>query len=696
MTSTRAEVDLVMQGGVTSGVVFPGALYELAKDFHFVRIGGTSAGAIAAAMLAAAECQRQRLAGLGHSDSEVQAPFETLRKLGERLAEPLLPQDPQGPRVLEGLFAPDPATEGLYQAGRAALNGQPQGAAAALLKWWGSQRDLDTFRGLLNRAGVSNLIAAQVERAGWGEALAPLIGHTKPRGIPVLTILLAASLGLTLLTVGVTALFAERLPGLWATVAAVVLVVAMLAGLVVWAASRWIRLLTQAGREFRAAIQPLGTDLLDTLTANQFGLATGYGAGEAYRLTPWLHRSLQDLAGDPGGLLTFGQLRECGIELKLVTSCLSQRRPYVLPLDQRADDFKNMYFRPDEWSRFFPGDVLAHLMQRAERMYMDPGQPPPTTQTGWSFYRLPPEADLPVVVATRLSMSFPVLFSALPLHFSRRNASNQTRIPQRWTRRRRGNFYEDELEPVGLYPVTFSDGGLTSNFPLMLFDDPIPKRPLLALNLQYRERDQQPFLAGDRQWRPFNTNIVSMGQFSLSIFETAQQWFDQSLLSLTGYGERTVNITLKRGEGGLNLSMDAQTIAFLTSKGASAGALLAARFRPGGTDQWNQAGLLAFHWRNVVTDLGELLMQYAETYPETNLEHLLTAMPWQDNGQQFKPNSTTLQLPERKALKAIQCAAEAVKTAQRPAKDALFPCSTPWNVPGVRDLRGLLRYRPFL
>ena len=40
--------DLVMRGGVTSGVVYPSAIQEIAKEFYLVGIGGTSAGAIAA------------------------------------------------------------------------------------------------------------------------------------------------------------------------------------------------------------------------------------------------------------------------------------------------------------------------------------------------------------------------------------------------------------------------------------------------------------------------------------------------------------------------------------------------------------------------------------------------------------------------------------------------------------------------
>jgi hypothetical protein len=52
--------DLVMKGGVTSAIVYPLAICELARAFRFKNIGGTSAGAIAAAGCAAAELRRQR------------------------------------------------------------------------------------------------------------------------------------------------------------------------------------------------------------------------------------------------------------------------------------------------------------------------------------------------------------------------------------------------------------------------------------------------------------------------------------------------------------------------------------------------------------------------------------------------------------------------------------------------------------
>ena len=53
-----AECDIILKGGITSGIVYPSALSTLATHYRLRSIGGTSAGAIAAAAAAAAEFGR--------------------------------------------------------------------------------------------------------------------------------------------------------------------------------------------------------------------------------------------------------------------------------------------------------------------------------------------------------------------------------------------------------------------------------------------------------------------------------------------------------------------------------------------------------------------------------------------------------------------------------------------------------------
>src|SRR2546428_12213061 len=89
--------DLVMKGGITSGVIYPKAVVELSSRYRFKNIGGTSVGAIAAAATAAAEYRRR---ANGTRDG-----FDKLNKLPEMLA---------APGFLVSLFAPDKKTKPLF------------------------------------------------------------------------------------------------------------------------------------------------------------------------------------------------------------------------------------------------------------------------------------------------------------------------------------------------------------------------------------------------------------------------------------------------------------------------------------------------------------------------------------------------------------------------------------------------------
>ena len=105
--------DIVMKGGIASGVVYPKAVEELAKTSRFKSVGGTSAGAIAAAATAAAEHDRD---GGG---------FAELAKLPEFLG---------AGDNLSALFQPQEPLRGVYEACSrrrdAAVEARRQGAAA--------------------------------------------------------------------------------------------------------------------------------------------------------------------------------------------------------------------------------------------------------------------------------------------------------------------------------------------------------------------------------------------------------------------------------------------------------------------------------------------------------------------------------------------------------------------------------------
>jgi hypothetical protein len=95
----KLECDLVMRGGITSGIVYPRAIAKLAETYNFRSIGGTSAGAIAAAATAAAQ--------FGANNGEDR--FRTIYELPKKLAE--LKDDKS---TLERLFQPQPGTSRLF------------------------------------------------------------------------------------------------------------------------------------------------------------------------------------------------------------------------------------------------------------------------------------------------------------------------------------------------------------------------------------------------------------------------------------------------------------------------------------------------------------------------------------------------------------------------------------------------------
>src|SRR6516225_2674782 len=93
----RRLCDIVMKGGITSGVVYPLAICKLATSYVIKNIGGTSVGAIAAAITAAAEYRRRNGSGEGYVE---------LAKLPGLLGRPgallaLFAADPQAKRLLK-------------------------------------------------------------------------------------------------------------------------------------------------------------------------------------------------------------------------------------------------------------------------------------------------------------------------------------------------------------------------------------------------------------------------------------------------------------------------------------------------------------------------------------------------------------------------------------------------------------------
>ncbi len=102
-TTPDKECDLIMKGGIASGIVYPQAVLAL-KDagYRFRRLGGTSAGAIAATAAAAAEYGRET------------GGFDKLAAMNGRLCR-------EG--FLRDLFQPSAQTRALMEVASAAFGG---------------------------------------------------------------------------------------------------------------------------------------------------------------------------------------------------------------------------------------------------------------------------------------------------------------------------------------------------------------------------------------------------------------------------------------------------------------------------------------------------------------------------------------------------------------------------------------------
>ena len=474
--------DLVLKGGITSGIVYPKAVCELAEEFRFVNIGGASAGAIAAALTAAAEYRRQNGSGEG---------FDDLRRLPAWLGER------NGDRSnLLSLFQPSKRTEAIFRVGMRAIQTR------------------SVLRTLLALAAEFVHITAPVFAAGVAVAVVLVVaaillsaGHAFLA--PLLLLLALGALGLT-------------------TAAAI--------------AAAAIGALCQARRE---------------IPRNFFGICSGSPG-----LTNWLHERINALAGraaDDAPLtlrdlwtVNGGSESNRSIDVQMMTTNLTERRPYTLPFSTRV-----FYFARSEFEKLFPETVVKYLVEHAR-----PARGRRATKPE-DLHALPAAADMPLVVLARMSLSFPVLLSAVPLYAVDHGRRGHKTPEQCW----------------------FSDGGITSNFPVHFFDAPLPSRPTFAINLagwtgRYHEPGQTIYVprnnrAGIREWwDPFN-DVVG---FLKSIVFTMHGWRDNMLLRVPGYRDRVAHVILTEREGGLNLAMSAEEIDKIAGRGREAAAILRRRF----------------------------------------------------------------------------------------------------------------------
>ncbi len=498
------QCDVVMKGGITSGIVYPPLVLELARRYRFRAIGGTSAGAIAAAVTAAAEYGRE-------ADG-----FTKLKAVNEWLA---------GGTHLLDLFQPTRATRPLLQVMLALERGGRVLPPAAGL------------RGLAAR--LWNALPAWLRL--WFFVIPAAFREAVP--VPFWT---ATVLG-TIIGGAIDVVLARGLvdashPQLRTTVAILLPVMFIGSYLGSMGASVW----------------RLWSILSKDVPAQDFGICTGLTAGSGRStdaLTDWLHARIQALAGlaPEAPPLTVGMLRakraadgsDIGITLNMVTTSLSLGRSIVLPIEHGA-----FLFREDDMRRIFPAPIVTHLVSAA-RASAAAGSAPA------GYLPLPEPDAIPVLMLARMSLSFPVLLSAVALYAPGRAPGE---APQR---------------------VWFSDGGITSNFPIHFFDSWLPSRPTFGVNLTTPAAEGSSPRAGSvflpaaaEPSEPPVTAIATLPQFLGAIWDTTQNFHDNTLAALPGYRERIVQIPLAGDEGGLNLAMGPDAIRRIIEKGDAAADLL--------------------------------------------------------------------------------------------------------------------------
>ena len=535
--------DLVMKGGVTSGVVYPLVVTKLAEEYRFENIGGTSAGAISAVITAAAEYGRQT------------GGFEKIAHLPEELSTGLISK-----------FQPLPKFKPLFNVALELIKNSGPGKVALTIcvNFWSSI----------------------------------LIGAVPGALIAVLSIT-PFSLGGIILGV----------------VLAVI-------GAIAWTAMHVFKLVK------------------NDLAQNDFGLCTGLTQpGHANpALTDWLTDTIDRVAGKPLSEppLTIQDLKNASpkINVATVTTDLTTRRPYSLPIGPNT-----YYFSKSEFQTLFPARVVDHMTRDETSRVMDKVTGKPIGDL-WYFR----DEEMPLVVLARMSLSFPFLFSAVPLHrHDYTLASEHNRKPVR---------------------CLFSDGGLSSNFPVHFFDEFLPHTPTFGISLtdfdQRRLRNGQtaddenarvhlPFKAGRGHDVPTH-EFSSVGGFIWAMFSSAKDWQDTLQTKLPGYRERIVSIALAPEEGGLNLDMPAATVQKLAEYGKIAGTTLAQKFC-----------LDEHRWRRLLvetTAMEDALITYAENYKKpaqsgsTRFDALITTYKGQ-TCKNLQEGEIGYQLPKtaRNALK---------------------------------------------
>jgi predicted acylesterase/phospholipase RssA len=519
--------DLVMKGGITSGVVYPQAVLALAEKYRFRSLGGGSVGAIAAALTAAAEKGRRNGA------------FTELKKEQTKL---------QREDFLLEVFRPTETARPL----------------------------MDT---LLEFAKVHDS-AKKEGRKVWVailRSLAPILIRNRPASfaIGVLGGVVLSVAAVFLLAIATAS--ALNATGLYISMLVVGLVLGFVGGLL-WAARSILNILR---RKLPTEEHYYGMCIghADTLPPDQHP-----------PLGDWLSGLFDRLAcKEDGRPLTFKDLKaerateqaDTGVELKMLTTNLSHGEPYVFP---RA--FNTFVFKEEDMRRFFPGYVVDYMVEEAADNsvqlpegfhFLPEGGALPVivpVRMAVSFPILLCAVPMYTIKASSRAASpkqpdkltkndlqlnwfsdggicsnFPIHFfdAWLPQHPT--FGINLTTLPESWQKTERS--------------VSETRGQANSSRAQQTSTPDAPEAEASTEDV-WLPRPDDP---DNPEWKSFR----GLAGFAMAIFHSAQNYRDNMQSRLPSYQERIVQVRLGKEEGGLNLGMDVDTLNKLVDRGQRAG-----------------------------------------------------------------------------------------------------------------------------
>jgi predicted acylesterase/phospholipase RssA len=521
------DCDLIMKGGITSGVVYPRAVLALRDRYRFRSIGGGSVGAVAAALTAAAEYGREK------------GGFEKLKNEQKKLREPgfllqvFRPSETARPlmdSLLDLAEARDHATkEGksvpvavLRNLGPSLIRNRPETFVRAFL--------IGTVLGMCLFFAVAWALASSLSGL---DLKLPMLAFG---------VLFGWFFGLLWVAVDLTLILLKRLPE-----------------------ENFFGMCN--GHEERVpGRHPLLTDWLSELLNDL--------AGKSKDGDPLTFRELSEKA-IPG--------KEAGkpaIDLRMLTTNLNQTQPYLFP--RKPNTF---VFDPKEMRKLFPENVVRYMEEHAALpdvplpdglRFLPEGEAMPVIvpvrmalsfpillsaiplrtieSSAWERYRRDPSYEFKRHDLLINWFSDGGICSNFPIHFF------DAWLPRHPTFGINLTTLPDGPGEDGTGRETFtfcvSDAGESG-----AADTAAPVAELA-----------EPWLPGAgepnaSEWARFK-GLLGFGR---AILGSAMNYHDNMQARLPSYRERVAQVRLAKGQGGLNLGMDTKTIKKMEDLGEQAG-----------------------------------------------------------------------------------------------------------------------------